>query len=252
MDTIIESIFKVIPYENRSYSKRYMRYHWVRVSGSNALYFKNLEETEEYIHEEAQFYEKCQFNSIYAYVVLEIPLRTEVNIMVSDEYMTMRIYLQDGTLWGKNTYSNFIPHSCASQFTMFWRAKNAFWGREPGEIRFKPGDIVEILGCHGNDYWGNESVDLAIVVGTPETVEHVAERKKEYLATHDGFDVTDVGMAYEFDASHDTYEVIPYAGRAYFDYPDHAPTICVFPPSRPVHPRRQKILRELFNSFSKK
>ena len=37
MDTIIESIFKVIPYENRSYSKRYMRYHWVRVSGSNAL-----------------------------------------------------------------------------------------------------------------------------------------------------------------------------------------------------------------------
>ena len=247
MDLKVESIFKVIPYRRRSFGKRHMRYPTVRMSGNDALYFKTIVDVENYINESAHYVDEYDFRNdpvhgVYAYVVLEIPLSMEININVMGEYLSMRTYLPDGTLWGKNTYAHIMPHGVDSHTEMQWRAWNSFWGREPSEIRFRPGDIVEILGCPGNDYWGNESVDLAIVAGTPETTAQAAARKKEYLATHDGFDVTEVGLAYHFNCSHDTYEVIPYGE----DFIDHAPTICVFDPSLPVSSRRRhRLLQQL-------
>ena len=92
---------------------------------------------------------------------------------------------------GKNTYANYIPRNVNSKWTMFWRSKHVFWGREPEEIKFQSGNIVEILGCPGNMFWNNDEVTLGIVVKTPYTVGDIATKKREYLATHSGFDVTD-------------------------------------------------------------
>ena len=111
----------------------------------------------------------------------------------------------------------------------------------------KPGDVVEILGCPGNDFWGNESVDLAIVVKTPPTVAEVEEMRKQYFATHSGFDLCDHALSFEFDDRLDTYEVIPYALGGI----DHAPTICVFEPTKQVSLRRKKALMEMYKKYGK-
>ena len=63
------------------------------------------------------------------------------------------------------------------------------------------------------------------------------------MAAHDGFDVTDAGLAYEFNADLDTYELIPYG----CDFVDHAPTIFVFEPTKPVSPRRRKTIELLLD-----
>ena len=129
----------------------------------------------------------------------------------------------------------------------YWGRRNLFWGRKPEEIKFKPGDVVEILGCPGNDFWGNESVDLAIVVKTPPTVAEVEEMRKQYFATHSGFDLCDNALSFEFDDRLDTYEVIPYALGGI----DHAPTICVFEPTKQVSLRRKKALMEMYKKYGK-
>ena len=110
-----------------------------------------------------------------------------------------------------------------------------------GEIKFKQGDIVEIFGYPGNGYWSEDEVNLAIIVKTPPTKEDVAEMKKQYLATHSGFDVCDHALCRVFDYSMDTYEVISFACEEI----DHASTISVFKPTKPVSSRRKKVLESL-------
>lgn len=137
-------------------------------------------------------------------------------------------------------------HAIGDEYN-YWGRRNLFWGRKPEEIKFKPGDVVEILGCPGNDFWGNESVDLAIVVKTPPTVAEVEEMRKQYFATHSGFDLCDHALSFEFDDRLDTYEVIPYALGGI----DHAPTICVFEPTKQVSLRRKKALMEMYKKYGK-
>ena len=50
-----------------------------------------------------------------------------------------------------------------------------FEGRKPEEIKFKPGDIVEVFGYPGNDYWSNDCVDLAIVVKCPRNYNNIVQ-----------------------------------------------------------------------------
>ena len=157
---------------------------------------------------------------LYAYVVIEIPFREEINVDVLDQNLSLRIY---------------------------WGHRNLFWGRRPEEIKFKPGDIVEILGCPGNFYWGNETVDLAIVVKTPPTIGEVEKMRKQYYATHSGYDLCDHALSIEFGHCLDTYELIPYALGSI----DHAPTICVFAPTKQVSSRRKKALMEMYKKYGK-
>jgi hypothetical protein len=120
----------------------------------------------------------------YAYVAIEIPLREEINVDDLDQYLSFRTYLPDGTLWGMNEYGHFMSRHAIGDEYNYWGRRILFWGRRPEEIKFKPGDIVEILGCPGNFYWGNEAVDLAIVVKTPPTIAEVEKMRKHYLETH--------------------------------------------------------------------
>ena len=254
MNKKIDSIFKVIVYSHKYLSKRRSHYPEFLMDTDNVVYFKRLGEVERYIKKEAKRYEKInarigmkddQVMGLYAYVVIEIPLAMEVNIDLLDQYLSLRIYLPDGSLWGENTYSNFTPHHWDVDSAAFWGIKKVFLGRRPEEIKFKPGDIVEVIGCPGNVYWDNDRVTLAIVVGTPENVEQAAKRKEEFLAAHKGYDVTEVDLAYEFNAFDDRYEVIPYG----CDFIDHSPTICVMNPTKPISSRRRKALLDLYEKY---
>ena len=78
--------------------------------------------------------------------------------------------LPDGILWGVKPYADFFPrYGLDSNGFNYWGRKNQFWGRDPEDIKFKPGDIVEIFGYSGNHYWTEDEVNLAIIVKTPPT-----------------------------------------------------------------------------------
>ncbi len=76
----------------------------------------------------------------------------------------------------ENTYADFFPLNCHGDEYNYWGRRNLFWGRKPEEIRFKPGDIVEVMGYPGNHYWGNNSINLAIVVKAPPIVDETRNR----------------------------------------------------------------------------
>ena len=256
MEKEIESIFKVMLYEPKFHNKRRLSYPTFRVSGRDEIYFKNLEEVENYMQERGDIYNNVRkrrpvddddYIDSYAYVVIEIPLREEINVDDLDQYLSFRTYLPDGTLWGKNEYGHFMSRHAIGDEYNYWGRRNLFWGRRPEEIKFKPGDIVEILGCPGNFYWGNEAVDLAIVVKTPPTITEVEKMRKQFFETHAGFDLCDHALSVEFDYSLDTYEVIPYALGGI----DHAPTICVFEPTKQVSSRRRNALVKMYEKHTK-
>jgi hypothetical protein len=139
---------------------------------------------------------------------------------------------------------------CANKYIVpynYWGRRNLFWGRKPEEIKFKPGDIVEILGCLGNDYWENGTVNLAIVVKSPPTIAEVEAMRKRYFATHSGSDLCDHALSIEFGHSLDMYEVISFG----YDGIDHAPTICVFEPTKQVSSRRKETLMEMYKKIWK-
>ena len=245
----IESIFKVMPYYfARSWRK--LHYPEFKTKVVETLYTKTLEEVDAYMIRHGNCYREFKEkhpevkSNLYAYVVLEIPLGVETHVDVLGENLSTRIYLPDGSLWGENTYADFIPMSSHGYEYNYWGRRNMFCGRKPEDIRFKPGDIVEVMGYPGNHYWGDNCVNLAIVVKTPPTVDEVAVMREQYLTTHSGFDVCDHAMCYEFGHDLDNYEVLSFA----CDQIDHAPTISVFNPTKEVSSRR-KALKEMYEKY---
>lgn len=247
----IESIFKVMPYY-LARSWRMQRYPVLKTDVLETLYMRTLEEAEDYISghgrshkdfmEEHPEYSKLSLR--YSYVVVELPINMEIHPALGQNLST-RIYLPDGTIWGENTYADYFPLNCHGDEYNYWGSRNLFWGRKPEEIKFKPGDIVEVMGHPGNHYWGNSCVNLAIIVKTPPTVDEVAAMRKQYLATHSGFDICDHAMCHEFGHYLDTYEVLSFA----CDQIDHAPTISVFNPMKEVSYRRRKALKEMYDEY---
>jgi hypothetical protein len=249
----IESIFKVMPYYIAR-SWRIQRYPVLKTNVLETLYMRTLEEVEDYVFGRGRSYkefmvehpEYSKLSLRYSYVVVELPIGLEIHPTLGQNLST-RIYLPDGTIWGENTYADFIPLNCLGEEYNYWGRRNMFGGRKPEEIRFKPGDIVEVMGYPGNHYWGNDSVNLAIVVKTPPTVDEVAVMRKQYLSTHSGFDICDHAMCYEFGYHLDTYEVLSFA----CDQIDHAPTISVFNTTKQVSSKRRNALQKLYDDYIK-
>ena len=127
----------------------------------------------------------------------------------------------------------------------FWGRKCQFWGRKPEEIKFKPSDIVEILGYPCNEYWDEDKVCLAIIVKTPPTIDEVTEMRRQYIDTHSGYDLCDHHLCHEFGKCLDTYEVF----SELCENIDHAPTISVFEPIKKVSQRRKAALMEMYEKY---
>ena len=249
----IESIFKVMPYYlARSWRKQH--YPVLKTNVLETLYMRTLEEAEDYVFGRGRSYkefmvehpEYSKLSLRYSYVVVELPIGLEIHPTLGQNLST-RIYLPDGTIWGENTYADFIPLNCLGEEYNYWGRRNMFGGRKPEEIRFKPGDIVEVMGYPGNRYWGNDSVNLAIVVKTPPTVDEVAAMRKQYMSTHSGFDICDHAMCHEFGNHLDTYEVLSFA----CDQIDHAPTISVFNTTKQVSSKRRNALQKMYDDYIK-
>jgi hypothetical protein len=249
----IESIFKVMPYYlARSWRKQH--YPMLKTNVLETLYMRTLEEAEDYVFGRGRSYkefmvehpEYSKLSLRYSYVVVELPIGLEIHPTLGQNLST-RIYLPDGTIWGENTYADFIPLNCLGEEYNYWGRRNMFGGRKPEEIRFKPGDIVEVMGYPGNRYWGNDSVNLAIVVKTPPTVDEVAAMRKQYMSTHSGFDICDHAMCHEFGNHLDTYEVLSFA----CDQIDHAPTISVFNTTKQVSAKRRNALQKMYDDYIK-
>ena len=257
MEKEIESIFMVIRYMYKWHDIRKLRYPTFKVEWHEYAYFKTLDEVECYVKYQAQMWYDAsdvfpvdnKFLNNYAYVVIEIPLGKEVNLSHLGQNLSVRIYLPDGTLWGVKSYADFFPrYGLDPDGFNYWGRQNQFWGRDPEEIKFKPGDIVEILGYPGNDYWSDDEVNLAIIVKTPPTKAEVAEMRKQYVATHSGFAVCNHALCGVFGSYLDTYEVLSQC----CDSIDHAPTISVFPLTKPISSRRRKAFQALYYNYLEK
>lgn len=248
------SIFRLTVYEYRRNLSKHLHYPRFKLNSYRSCFFHSLKEAEDQISYESSYNHillkgetEHTWFGIYAFVVTEIPLGISVNLGIRGESLSERVYLPDGTLWGIRDYCNFIPSTCHGEEYNYWGKLNRFHGRSPEEIRFKPGDIVEVFGFPGNDYWSNDEVHLAIVVDCPPTKEQVKKQLEQYLATHSGFDICYHNLSSIFGLYQDAYAVLSES----CDSLDHANTISLFKPSLRVSRQREKKLRHMYQQYIK-
>ena len=247
-----DSIFKLSTYVYDLRNKKRALYPCFMLREGDAVFFRCLNEAEEYIRAERVGFDSLPRSGcpeplgVYAYVVTELPLGVPVNTTMRGESLSERVYLPDGTLWMANDYCNFIPHTCHTpdQYNA-WGQKGIFLGRNPEEIRFKPGDIVEVLGIPGNPYWGDGEVNLAMVVSAPQTKEALTKEYEEYIATHNGFDICAHNLCRTFGHERDTYEVVSLC----CDSLDHSPTYATLAPRMPVPTKTLDRLKKAYNKL---
>ena len=245
------SIFRVTTYEYQYYLPKKIHYPSFRLRTANTAFLLTLKEAEEWVAEKSSYYRNNDNKpfATYAYVITEIPLKFDTNLDVFRLSLSERVYSPDGTLWGKRDYCNIIPNGCFSpEEYNYWGRLCLFGGRKPEEIKFKPGDIVEVLGYPGNFYWSSNRVDLAIVVKCPPTVSEMSEKLQHYRATHSGFDLCDHALSIEFGSREDEYEVLSLACEEI----DHSPTIATLRPSMPVSTRMRNRLQKVYQQYMHK
>ena len=203
-------------------------------------------EAEKFIRDFSSF----RIYDTYAYVITEIPFGINVSEHLQADSFSERIYLSDGTLWGINDYAiitQWGPPYPGGELELghYLGKKRMFYGRKPDEIRFKPGDIVEVFGYPGNDYWSDNVVNLAIVVKTPPSIEEISRKVEHYPSSHSGYDVSDHSLGFKFGNHLDIYEVIPYN----YGGIDYSPTIATINPSLPISRRRKNSLIDQYEKF---
>lgn len=216
-------------------------------------YFDSAEDAESLIR-----LSPIQYNGFYCYTISELPMYFRCE---EGESFSERIYLPDGQLWSVRDYSFLFPQNIPAyrselefdngSFDNDLYSPCIFEGRTPEEIRFKKGDIIEILCYTGNNYWSKNSVELAIVVDTPPSKEEMKKRMDYYLKTsHDltgdkGFD-----LGVMFNALDDVYTVIPAylpTDTAPQNLTDYCPTHCAMKPRYEASPRTQQRLAYMLN-----
>ena len=158
-------------------------------------------------------------------------------------HVESRMALEEG--WREDTFAYLLTeiavdsqdgvHECfACSYTADGRfndrnmmdSQGNFYGRPKEKIRFKVGDVVEVIDC--------DCVILCVVAGTPTTTERFEEIKQRAEA-----DMAKRGCkeyTYVMDAGDDQYTVYPARG----DYHLHVRSELVFEPTKPI----SKSLRE--------
>jgi hypothetical protein len=115
-------------------------------------YFSSLEKTEQQLHEEARKSEVFWKHKYFGFLIGEYPLDDRH----FDSCISRRSYLPDGSLLDESLLSTIEDDDgCLEEFT----------GRPENKIRFKIGDLVEVL--------FNETVTLEIVGNTPPSPDKV-------------------------------------------------------------------------------
>ena len=246
----IESIFKLTAYEKRGRRPHYPHFRIVASQGNSAFY-RTVEEAEQAIRYHTNP------DMFHCWTLRELPLCIHHRY---DESLSERVYLPDGTLWSHRSYAYLIPSVIPQgvseiEFDRYLYSRSCFRGRKPDEIRFKKGDIIEILCYEGNQFWGEGSVELAIVVDTPPTMEDISVKLKSFLSS--GGDITGYhgfNIGSRFDALDDSYTVIPayLPARTESNLLDRCPTHCAMPTSLRVAPQTRRKLERLLEKQEKR
>jgi hypothetical protein len=137
-------------------------------------YYTSLREAESGMLKHIDYYKKeitmDKPYGIYGFLVSEYG----INTMSWNEPLTLRVYLPDGKLEESSLTSECKHIHADGTFSL-----TPFMGRKPEEIRFKKGDMVEVI---GSDYF-------CIIIDTPPTESEI----KEYMQKDEGmgFDYRD-------------------------------------------------------------
>lgn len=240
-----KTIFKLTRYDTRKSKSR--RYPTFRVEAdARSTYFSTREEAEERLR-----YLTSYDRDAYCWVLSEIPL--EINHL-SYESFSERVYLPDGQLWGERPYADMMPDDIPPQFgeiefDNYLYGRNYFAGRKPEEIRFQPGDLIEIFCYDGNDYWGDGCGELAIVLEAPPTFDMISGISNRYLTSgHSlltGNREFDLGI--QIRARYDAYTIVAaYESLSTEDNPiDYCPTHCAMRLTGEVSARMRNKLEAL-------
>ena len=148
----------------------------------------SLEVAEDYLHEYASF--SGHGEDVYAFYIREIPVDVTAP---GSECLSERVYGPDGVLVDKRDFSSVRVQA------------GVFEGRTAEEIRFRPGDIVEVIWDH--------AVQLAFVAAVPPCREEAERINAE--------------GPIKLDATDDSYMV--FLGEKYC-YHEHVDALRVFAP----------------------
>lgn len=158
---------------------------------TSRCFFRSLDEAEKYMREE------LVTPSVYRFVITQRPVGR-----LSNEHGAQWLYDHTGALIDRTI----------TRWDSDGGMESLFFGRPAGQLRFKGGDIVEVV--------GRDKVNLGVVVGTPYPLEWYWENYLKH------------GKEYYFDASDEAnYYILE--GPGYMHHV-HANTISLMSPRWPV------------------
>lgn len=177
------------------------------LQASPSLLFPTLQEAEERMLQDV----RNRDERTYAHVIVEEPVGLPCR---DDESLSVRVYQPDGTLWSTQPYARLVqwdaPTTDTEEYNRFGRLRQ-FDGRTPEEVRFKAGDVVEILCCKHTAYWNTDEpcVERAVVEATPLLRDEVLRSKKDYLEVLRALDREneDHDLGYAYGGDDDCYRV---------------------------------------------
>lgn len=200
------------------------------ICGTDAGYFETLAEAEAHIGQIAA----QGYRDLYGFVVSERPLGHHTSGMRD---ISTRRYLKDGTLWQECTTSG-VSHCDGKDMEL---GDTRFYGRDPGTIPFKEGDIVEVA--------SDEFVELAIVWITPPTREQIWpiwDTLRGPLGDNIPYSYPDI-----LDDHYVVAILTPLEADIFRIYTDQPQTVDVLPPSLPVPKRLAAKLRQALKQTKK-
>jgi hypothetical protein len=224
----INSIYRLDSYF--VWPPRGIYYPTFRLKKSATAFFYTREEAEEAMKT------MLKHRDLYCRVLSELPVG--VNFHYGESFSD-RIYLPDGQLWSERPYAYMFPDDIPFpyseiEYDNYVYGRWFFQGRKAQEIRFKPGDIIEVFGYEGNHYWSAGYGELAIVLDTPPTEDEMNAKAEHYFKTSQhltgdkGFD-----LGVQFNYHDDVYAIVAAIGNVDPDANpvDFCPTYCAMMPS---------------------
>ena len=203
------TIFKLIEIK---YGNKNPQYPKFEVYSETMGYFSSVFNAEQAIKEYVVKWEEYEGVLSFGFLIKEHVLDLAEGSATKSE----RSYLSDGSFWDETN---------ESQLSIDSRCITSFEGRSEEKIRFKPGDIVEMV------FEYEEYVSLGIVHCTPPTIEEAKKRVAPddlYYATPHNATWGDGGCTH--------YHLSP---------------VDLFPPRFPVSDKLQKKLKKVYKGIQK-
>ncbi|MBR3977684.1 MAG: hypothetical protein IKJ95_07665 [Bacteroidaceae bacterium] len=178
-------------------------------------------------------------NKIYCFYITELPLEHKITEYVPGEYLTCRAYDANGLLADKSKAGNIcLREDIKTECTHL--SYPLFRGRSEEEIRFKPGDIVEVM--DGTD------IRLAVITGIPPTIEQCWEYHMRLKSLSLEPECRKRPHHYMRDYSDDSYIIVDSAPNNQL-YHEHVNSIFVFTPRFPIPVEVEQKFKRAFEEW---